>query len=241
MMENVLQVRNLIKSFNGVKVVDDISFNVGKGEFFTFLGQNGAGKSTAINMLIGLLKADSGEIVGVDKNKIGVVFQNNIFDDMLSVQENLSLYANLYLDRETAKQKIDEIIKLLGLDEYNNKKFKTLSGGQKRKSEVARALLINPEILFLDEPTTGLDARTRIELWKVITKLRKENGMTIFLTTHYMEEAASADNVVIIHKGKIIANGSPAELKARYSQDKLIITNNGGKTAVEKIADTTSD
>lgn len=230
-MAEILRVENLSKSFGQLKAVDDLSFCVESGKLFAFLGQNGAGKSTTINMLIGTLAADKGKIVyGGDKtlkqfkDKIGVVFQNNIFDDFLTVEENMKLFGRLYSsEKESIKQRYEELAKLFEFKSFEKKKFKTLSGGQKRRVEVARALFNTPEILFLDEPTTGLDPKTRIDVWRVIGQVRKQTGMTVFLTTHYMEETADADEVVIIHNGKKIVDGSPAELKEKYSCDRVKI------------------
>ncbi|NLZ25310.1 MAG: ABC transporter ATP-binding protein, partial [Clostridiales bacterium] len=228
---NCLTVKNLSKSFGSNKAVDGISFTVPSGSFFAFLGQNGAGKSTTINMLIGLLQKDGGEIIyegekGVEdfKKEIGVVFQNNVFDDQLRVKENLELYAALYYPEKTKRKECyNEIIGLLDLKELEKRRFGHLSGGQKRKVEIARALLPSPKILFLDEPTTGLDPKTRKEVWAFLHGIKRKTGATLFLTTHYMEEAADADKIVIIHKGKKICEGSPSELKSQYSSDKLFI------------------
>lgn len=230
-MTEILRVENLSKSFGHLKAVDDLSFKVESGKLFAFLGQNGAGKSTTINMLIGSLSADNGQIVYAGdksfkqfKDKIGVVFQNNIFDDVLTVEENLKLFGRLYSkNKEGIKERYEELSHLFKFKSFEKKKFKNLSGGQKRRVEIARALFNTPEILFLDEPTTGLDPKTRIDVWKVINKVRKDSGMTVFLTTHYMEETADADEVVIIHNGKKIAEGSPAELKEKYSSDRIKI------------------
>lgn len=230
MNNNILQIENLSKSYGNLKAVSDLSFNVPRGSFFCFLGQNGAGKSTTINILIGLLEKDAGKVLyegeGFDtfKDKIGVVFQNNVFDDRLTVKENLQLYGTLYMsDVNAMKSRYEQVVSLLGLQDIVKKPFNKLSGGQKRKAEIARALFSSPKILFLDEPTTGLDPRTRTEVWGVLHKIRKATGMTIFLTTHYMEETADADKVIIIHKGKKMCEGSPSELKTRYSYDRLII------------------
>jgi len=230
--EAIITVENLSKSFNDKKAVDNLSFSVPKGSLFAFLGQNGAGKSTTINMLIGLVKKDGGSICynGSEdllsfKNQIGVVFQNNIFDDLLTVEENLLLYGSLYLsDQKTVRTRYKEIVSLLSLAEFEKKRFRTLSGGQKRKAEIARALFISPQVLFLDEPTTGLDPKTRAEVWNILHTIRRNTGMTVFLTTHYMEETADADQVVIIHRGVRVCEGSPAELKAKYSFDRILIT-----------------
>lgn len=230
-MTKILNVENLTKTFGELKAVDDLSFSVERGKLFAFLGQNGAGKSTTINMLIGTLSKDSGNVFYGDgesfqeyKNKIGVVFQNNILDDMLSVEENLKLYGKLYLkDKEEVAARYEQLALLFDFKSFEKKKFKNLSGGQKRRVEIARALFNTPEILFLDEPTTGLDPRTRIDVWRVINEIRLSSEMTVFLTTHYMEETADADEVVIIHNGHKIAEGSPAQLKEKFSCDKVRI------------------
>ncbi len=230
-MAEILRVENLCKNFGDLKAVDNLSFKVESGKLFAFLGQNGAGKSTTINMLIGTLERDNGNIVYAGdksfkdfKEKIGVVFQNNILDEALTVEENLKLFGRLYSkNNEKIKERYQNLANLLGFKEFEKKKFKSLSGGQKRRVEVARALFNTPEILFLDEPTTGLDPKTRIDVWKIINEIRKSTGMTVFLTTHYMEETNDADEVVIIHNGKKIAQGSPSELKEKYSSDRIKI------------------
>src|SRR5690554_3884416 len=231
-MEKILEVENLYKQFGELVAVNDISFYVKRGELYAFLGQNGAGKSTTIRMIITLLNKDKGLVklngnINEDyiRNHIGVVFQENVLDDALTVKENLYNRGALYLENKSkVAQRYDELALKLNLHEIENQKYKTLSGGQKRRVEIARALFSNPELLILDEPTTGLDPETRVVVWKVIERLRKEHGITVFLTTHYMEEAANADYVVIIHKGKIVAEGTPSILKNEYSKDyfKLI-------------------
>jgi multidrug/hemolysin transport system ATP-binding protein len=224
-MEYILQVTHLTKAFGGVKAVDDVSFSVKKGEFFAFLGQNGAGKTTTINVIIGLQKADGGEVTCIDKDKIGIVFQNNILDDSLTVEENILTYGQLYVkNKKDAKRRAAELITLFDLTDFKKKFYKTLSGGQKRKVEVAAALFNEPTLLFLDEPTTGLDPKTRKDVWAILHNIQRANSLTIFLTTHYMEETTNADNVVIIHKGKISCSGTPAELKTKYTNDCLLIT-----------------
>jgi multidrug/hemolysin transport system ATP-binding protein len=244
-MAEILSVKHLSKSFGQLKAVDDLSFNVESGKLFAFLGQNGAGKSTTINMLIGTLERDGGEIVYAGdqtftrfKEKIGVVFQNNILDNFLTVEENIKLYGRLYAENnERIKNRYEELAKLFEFKEFEKKKFKTLSGGQKRRVEVARALFNTPEILFLDEPTTGLDPKTRIDVWRVINKIRRDTGMTVFLTTHYMEETADADEVVIIHNGKKIAEGTPSLLKEKYSADKIKIVPKNEEKFVSLLGD----
>jgi multidrug/hemolysin transport system ATP-binding protein len=228
-VDEILTVKNLVKSYKDILAVDDISFTVKRGSLFAFLGPNGAGKSTTINVVTTLLNKDSGQVMINGKTdekyfreKIGVVFQNNVLDDVLTVKENLLYRGALYLKtKEKVLERYVELAEFLNLTEFENQRFKTLSGGQKRRTEIARALFANPEILLLDEPTTGLDPETRQIVWKVIEQLKIEKGITIFLTTHYMEEAANADHVVIINKGKIIVEGTPAFLKEKYSYDRF--------------------
>ena len=231
-MQHIIDVKNLKKSFGGKVAVNGITFSVEKGSLFAFLGQNGAGKTTTINMIIGLVPSDDGEVLydgspdfSAYKSKIGVVFQNNILDGLLTVEENLITHGTLYLNSvKKAKERLAEVAGLLSLNGFLKQRFSTLSGGQKRKAEIARALFMSPEILFLDEPTTGLDPKTRTEVWQVINKLKDQQGMTIFLTTHYMEETVWADFVAVIDSGSIVATGSPGELKSKYTHDRLHIT-----------------
>ncbi len=228
-MDFIVRVENLVKSYGDVLAVNDISFSVRRGSLFAFLGPNGAGKSTTINIMTTLLDANSGKVYLNEqtdevyfRNKIGVVFQGNVLDDDLTVKENLYYRGSLYMnDKNLVKQRYNELSNYLNLSEFENQRFKTLSGGQKRRAEIARALFSNPEILLLDEPTTGLDPETRQIVWKVIDDLKNKHGLTIFLTTHYMEEAGNADHVVIINKGKIVAEGTPAVLKEKYSCDRF--------------------
>lgn len=231
-MNDIIEVKSLSKTFGEFKAVDNINFNVKRGELFGFLGVNGAGKSTTINMLSTLLKNSSGEVkicglkLGKDneeiRKKIGIVFQNNSLDDLLTVKENLISRAYLYGDdKKKIKKNLDNVCEILKIGEHLNKQFKYLSGGQKRSCDIARALMNTPEILFLDEPTTGLDPKTRKNLWDCIEYLRNENNMTIFLTTHYMEEAAKAQNISIIDRGTIVASGTPFKLKEEYACDQL--------------------
>ena len=235
-MEEVLKITNVSKNFGKVKAVNNISFKVKKGEMFAYLGVNGAGKSTTISMICGTLKKDSGSILvcGEDiekdsnyiKNKIGVVFQNSVLDQTLSVYENLKYRASLYdITGNEFKKRFEELSKMFELNEIKSQKIKTLSGGQRRRVDIARAIIHNPEFLILDEPTTGLDPNTRKKLWNIIRNLRETNGMTVFLTTHYMEEAADADFIIIIEKGKIITEGTPLDLKNKYAKDTISIYN----------------
>lgn len=232
MMEHIIEIKNLHKSFNDVHAVNDLSFHVNKGELFAFLGVNGAGKSTTISILCGTLKKDSGEIyvegLNADnemeeiKGKLGVVFQNSVLDGCLSVKDNLMARASLYgIYGKEAKKRIDELAELLDFKDLMNRIVGKLSGGQRRRIDIARALLHHPKILILDEPTTGLDPKTRKLLWEVIEKCRKEENMTVFLTTHYMEEAADADYVIILDSGRIIVEGTPLELKNNYTGDYI--------------------
>ena len=231
-MEEIITVNGLKKYFHEVKAVDDISFHVEPGETFGFLGINGAGKSTTINMLCTLFPVTAGEVsvcgyqLGKDDEKIrrniGVVWQNNCLDERLSVKENLYVRGSLYgLDGNALKNRIEEIGKKLQLKDIYQTRYEKLSGGQKRRCEIAAALINTPKILFLDEPTTGLDPATRKLVWESMDTLQKEDGTTIFLTTHYMEEAACARHIAIIDNGKIKEYGTPFELKERYAKDKL--------------------
>lgn len=233
-MEEIIKVSNLQKFYGDIKAVDDITFSVYKGELFGFLGENGAGKTTTISMLCTLLKPTSGQIrisgfeLGREdeeiKKRIGVVYQDNCLDDILTVKENLLLRGQLYeTDAKELKKNLEYICETLELKDLMKRKYGKLSGGQKRRCEIARALLHKPEILFLDEPTTGLDPASRKNVWEAIHKLQKEMGMTVFLTTHYMEEAAKADHIGIMQKGHLTQYGTPFELKERYAKDKLII------------------
>ena len=231
---DVIKIENLYKSYGEVKAVTDLSFKVKKGELFAFLGVNGAGKSTTISMMCGTLKKDAGKIYidGEDidlngdeiKRKIGVVFQNSALDKSLSVKDNLTHRAALYgIIGEEFENRLTQLIDMLDFKDILNRPVGKLSGGQRRKVDVARALVHKPMILILDEPTTGLDPQTRTTLWAVIEKMRKEQGMTVLLTTHYMEEAADADYVVIIDGGRISAEGTPHDLKEKYAGDYITL------------------
>ncbi|MCM1546594.1 MAG: ABC transporter ATP-binding protein [Clostridiales bacterium] len=242
-MEKVIEIENLHKSFKDVHAVNGLSFSVYEGQLFAFLGINGAGKSTTISIICGQLQADSGSVKvnGTDinadarsvKRDLGVVFQNSALDKQLTVLDNLKYRAALYgINGEKFKTRLEELSALLDLQPILKRTLGKLSGGQKRRVDIARALVHSPKILILDEPTTGLDPQTRKNIWEVIGTLRKRDGVTVLLTTHYMEEAADADRVVIIDGGKIVAEGTPLELKNRYTGD--FITVYGGDE--EKIA-----
>lgn len=235
-MENIIEIEHLDKSFQDVHAVNDLSLCVKEGELFAFLGVNGAGKSTTISIMCGMLAKDSGKVFidgkDVDKDmraiakELGVVFQNTVLDEKLSVKDNLTSRASLYgITGKEAKDRIAELAELLDFKDIMNRTFGKLSGGQKRRVDVARALLHKPKILILDEPTTGLDPEARKTLWNVVTSLRKNENMTVFLTTHYMEEAADADYVVILDSGKIAAKGTPLELKNEYTGDFVTVYN----------------
>lgn len=233
-MNHIIEIDHLYKSFGTVKAVQDLSFRVREGELFAFLGVNGAGKSTTINILCGQLAKDSGavRICGTDldadpdtiKRSLGVVFQSSVLDKDLSVQENLASRAALYgIHGKAFRQRLAELAELLEFDDLLKRSVGKLSGGQRRRIDIARALLHRPRILILDEPTTGLDPQTRSILWRVIGDLRRSENMTVFLTTHYMEEAADADYVVILDHGQIAAEGTPLALKNTYTGDFITI------------------
>lgn len=235
-MNNIIEISHLNKSFGEVKAVQDLSFYVKKGELFAFLGINGAGKSTTINIMCSGLKKDSGTVIinGVDldgnstkiKNDLGVVFQGSVLDKALSVKDNLQSRAALYgITGKEFNERLNELAELLEFKDILKRSVGKLSGGQRRRIDIARSLLHKPKILILDEPTTGLDPQTRNILWRVIDDLRKKENMTVFLTTHYMEEAADADYVIILDSGKISAQGTPLELKNKYTGDFITLYN----------------
>lgn len=244
-MEKVIEVQNLSKQFGSVRAVDDISFEVRRGELFGFLGVNGAGKSTTINMLCTLYEKTGGtiRICGADiekepekvRKKIGVVFQANTLDNYLTVKENLILQGALYeKDKKKIKNRLSEVAEILDIGTILNRRFQMLSGGQKRRCDIAKALMNVPEILFLDEPTTGLDPATRKKVWESVRLLQKEMRMTVFLTTHYMEEAAGANYICIMDSGKIVAEGTASELKDAYAKDTLRLYTKNTETVFEK-------
>lgn len=233
-MKDIIQISHLTKIYDTVKAVDDLSFRVKEGELFAFLGVNGAGKSTTINILCGQLSKNNGSIIvdGYDldkdvdsiKGELGVVFQSSVLDSALSVYENLESRAALYgIKGAEFKERLSTLAEMLDFGDLLKRQVGKLSGGQRRRIDIARALLNSPKILILDEPTTGLDPQTRKTLWNVISNLRKNEKMTVFLTTHYMEEAAEADYIVIIDSGKISAEGTPLELKNAYAGDYITL------------------
>ena len=235
-MENVIEINHLVKDFKEVRAINDLSFKVKQGEFFAFLGVNGAGKSTTISIMCGRLARTSGEVLinglNIDDNLdkirkiLGVVYQNNVLDKCLTVYDNLKFRAGLYnIIGDEFKNRYEYLANLLDFKDLKNRIYGKLSGGQKRRVDIARALLHNPEILILDEPTTGLDPQTRKLVWEVIDKIREERQMTVFLTTHYMEEVSDANYVVILNKGEIVASGTPLELKNKYTGDFINLYN----------------
>ncbi len=232
MTNRIIEVNDLKKSYGKVQAVKGLSFYVEQGKLFAFLGPNGAGKSTTIDIITTFLQKDSGTVtingmtLGKDDDDIrriiGAVFQDNMLDELLTVRENIMMRGSLYgLKGEKLKSAVEKAIAAAEVDDFRNRKYGKLSGGQRRRADIARALVNTPKILFLDEPTTGLDPQTRKTVWETIRKLQSETGMTVFLTTHYMEEAAEADYVVVIDNGEISARGTPSQLKEKYAGDFL--------------------
>jgi len=235
-MEKIIEVKSLVKNYivqgKEVKAVKGIDFYVEKGTMFSFLGKNGAGKSTTIDILCTLLEPDAGKVMinGYELGKndfdirksIGIVFQRSLLDPMLTVYENLKVRGKFYkLPSQKLKERIEAVTEIAQLEEFLHRPYGKLSGGQRRRADIARALINTPQILFLDEPTTGLDSGTRKDIWATIRALQKEKGMTVFLTTHYMEEAEQSDYITIIGHGEILAKGTPLELKQKYCHDLL--------------------
>ena len=229
----IIEVKDLTKKYREHLAVDGISFDVEEGEMFAFLGENGAGKSTTINMLCTILGKTSGTAMicgrelGKEDDEIrkvnGIVFQNSVLDKKLSVKDNLLTRGSYYgLDKRKIEERLKPFAERFEMKDIWDRKYEKLSGGQRRRVDIMRALINNPKILFLDEPTTGLDPKPRKLVWDYINYLRREHGMTIFLTTHYMEETRDADHVVILDKGRIIAKGTPAELKTKYAHSRLV-------------------
>ncbi len=248
MSNEVITVENLVKRFGDVTAVDGISFSVREGEIFGFLGPNGAGKTTTIHILTTLLKPTSGRAVvaGHDVVKeapkvrevIGIVFQDPSLDDQLTAYENLYVHGRIYgMSGNELRRRIDEMLEFVNLSRFRDKPVKTFSGGMRRRLEIARALVHKPKILFLDEPTIGLDPQTRASIWDYIQRLRKEENITIFLTTHYMDEAeALADRIAIIDHGKIVTEGTPDELKSLVDEEVIYVKfsdGNDGKSCLK--------
>lgn len=231
-MTHMIEVRGLRKRYGSIEAVKGIYFYMEKGALFAFLGPNGAGKSTTIDIITTFLERDEGEVwidglvLGKEndkiRNRIGAVFQDNLLDRMLSVEENLQTRGALYgMSKQELYEAVERVIQLCELQDIRKQRYGRLSGGQRRRCDIARSILHQPRLLFLDEPTTGLDPQTRKMIWEMLCKLQRDAGMSIFLTTHYMEEAANADYVVVIDKGSISAKGTPIQLKERYAQDRL--------------------
>ena len=217
----ILQAKGLTKNYGDHIAVRNINLEFKKGSFNAILGPNGAGKSTTISMLIGLKRATNGQIIYAPNTRIGVVFQASVLDEKLTVKENLAIRAQQYKGIKGGR--VEDLINQLGLTAFQKQLYGTLSGGQKRRVDIARALLANPEILFLDEPTTGLDIQTRKSIWDLLYRLQRDEGMTIILTTHYLDEADEADQLYIIDHGKVIAQGSATEIKSEYASNLLKI------------------
>ncbi|MDR2024154.1 MAG: ABC transporter ATP-binding protein [Hungatella sp.] len=233
-MQDIITVKEFEKSYGKVEAVRGIDFSVKEGSLFSLLGPNGAGKSTMIDTLCTLLACEKGEILidglrlGTDDKKIrkriGIVFQQNLLDDFLTIRENLIVRGSLYqIGRRELEKRIKEVSLITGIEEIMDRRYAKLSGGQRRRADIARALLNKPKLLFLDEPTTGLDPKTRCAIWDAIKEMQNSLGMTVFLTTHYMEEATGADKVIIMNQGKIVEEGTPAYLKNKYTKDYLLL------------------
>ena len=248
MTNDIIVAKHLKKSFGDITAVNDISFNVKRGSLFAFLGLNGAGKSTTINILCSIINKDAGKVIidGYDldkdskyiKEKIGIVFQGSVLDLKLTVYQNLVSRASLYpMSKKDILMRIEELTKLLDLKDLLHRTYGKLSGGQRRRIDIARALIHRPQILFLDEPTTGLDPNTRVAVWEILEKLMRQHDLTIFLTTHYMEEVVKADQVVILDEGKIIANDTPDNLKNAYTSDFIRIISVKNKAIDELLKD----
>lgn len=231
-MAKAIEVRDLVKDYGKLRAVDGISFDVEEGKLFAFLGPNGAGKSTTINIICTIMAMTAGSVKVFDhkvgasdeaiRQDIGVVFQDSVLDKLLTVKENLLMRGSFYGKSAAEVQaRMELVASITGIKEYLNRPYGKLSGGQRRRADIARALMNTPKVLFLDEPTTGLDPQTRARIWETIDGLKKREGVTVFLTTHYMEEASSADDVAIIDHGKIVARGTPDELRLKYSSDRL--------------------
>lgn len=249
MNEDSIIVDSLCKRFGDIRAVDTISFRVRKGTIFALLGANGAGKSTTITMLTTALQPTSGVAqisgytLGRDDTKIrqslGVVFQQSLLDPLLTVRENLQVRATFYSVKD-ANARITELSRLIGLGDFIDRRYGKLSGGQRRRADIARALVHTPQLLFLDEPTTGLDPKSREDVWRTITDLQAKTSLTVFLTTHYMEEAERADMVCVLQKGKIIAHDTPQSLRATYAADTLTLMAKNNAQLLKKLQPATA-
>ena len=243
---NAISVRDLRKSYGDLEAVRGISFDVPEGSFFAFLGPNGAGKSTTISIICSLLGYDSGEVevFGRDvsdpsvKGEIGVVFQDPMMDGRLTVRENLTLRGGMYgLSGDALRGSVDRAIDVSESSEFADRRYGSLSGGQRRRADIARALVHSPRLLLLDEPTAGLDPQTRKRIWDTVNGLNRDGGLTVLLTTHYMEEAAGADDIVIVNHGEIAAHGTPAMLRERYCSDRMTVVPKDMAAVTRTLAD----
>ncbi len=246
-MKVAIEVKELHKKFGQISAVNDISFKVPKGQIFGFLGPNGAGKTTTINILCTLLKPTSGQafINGFDCSKqpsdvrqsLGIVFQDPSLDERLTAWDNLEFHGLIYnVEKARRRTQIDHVLKMVKLEDRRDDIVRTFSGGMKRRLEIARGLIHHPTVLFLDEPTLGLDPQTRNHIWKYINQIRDEQNITIFLTTHYMEEAENCDHIAIIDHGKIIASDTPAKLKSSIAKNKVSLTTEDNEAAAKQIS-----
>lgn len=246
MTDNIIEVRNLCKSYGDITAVDNISFDVKKGGLFAFLGPNGAGKSTTIDMICTFLTPDSGSVtvnghvLGKDdlkiRREIGAVFQDGLLDPRLTVEENLKIRGGFYgLSGSALRAAVQNAAETAGVSDFLRRRYGKLSGGQRRRADIARALVNTPKILFLDEPTTGLDPQTRLNVWQTVAELCSKTDMTVFLTTHYMEEAEAADHVIVIDDGKIAAEGTPAQLRQKYASDRVTLFPSDGEALCNEL------
>ncbi len=247
-MAAVVEVRGLKKSYGPIQAVNGIDLAVEQGEIFGFLGPNGAGKTTTISILCTLVRKTAGEayVAGTEvdrdpsevRRRIGLVFQDPSLDDQLTARENLDLHGRIYgVPAALRKQRIDELLEVVELADRARSQVRTFSGGMKRRLEIARGVLHHPQILFLDEPTLGLDPQTRKHIWAYLQALRKREGITLFMTTHYMDEAEFCDRIAIIDRGQIVALGTPSELKSRVGGDVVTVTTSDSAAAAREIAE----
>ena len=247
-MAGVIEINGLVKTYGDIEAVREIDLAVEQGEVFGFLGPNGAGKTTTISILCTLLRPTSGEahVAGIDvahdpaavRSRIGLVFQDPSLDDQLTARENLELHGRIYgVPGALRRQRIDELLRVVELSDRADSLVKTFSGGMKRRLEIARGVLHHPQVLFLDEPTLGLDPQTRKHIWDYLQELRRREGVTLFMTTHYMDEAEFCDRIAIIDRGKIVALGTPAELKSRIGGDVITVTVEDVPAAAREIAE----
>ncbi|MCC7669869.1 MAG: ABC transporter ATP-binding protein [Leuconostoc pseudomesenteroides] len=234
----ILKTINLTQKYGDHTAVDGINMDIEKGSLTAVLGPNGAGKSTTMRMLTGIRKPSSGDIIYAPNTTIGVVFQSSVLDNQLTVKENLMIRAKQY--RQVGLKQVEILIHDLGLTQFAGQLYGTLSGGQKRRVDIARALLNNPDILFLDEPTTGLDIQTRLAIWQLLHDLQQSRQLTIVLTTHYLDEADHAQQVYVVDHGQIIASGSANQIKQRYASNQLTLFTPDARSLSEKLPDNSS-